>query len=73
MLKNTEIGTLKYSPWFLTISVHLQGIVFCLREIWFKTFKNYKYRREILELADGGEIAIDWLVHPNDGEIDFER
>ena len=24
-----------------------------------------KYHREILTLSDGGEIALDWLIHPN--------
>ena len=37
-------------------------------------FNPIKYSQEIFELSDGGQIGLDWLVHPNDDqEIDDER
>jgi hypothetical protein len=53
-----------FQPWFFAVGVHLQGFAFCVREIYFKAFKKYEWSREILELIDGGEIALDWLIHP---------
>ena len=59
---------MSYKPWFFALNVHAQGFFFCLIELWHQTFKKYKYNREILQLSDGGEIALDWIIHPSDKE-----
>lgn len=68
MLKTTDLGSMRYQPWFFAVDVHLQGFAFCVREMYFKAFKKYEWFREILELIDGGEIALDWLIQPADKE-----
>jgi len=35
-----------------------------MMEIFYQTMNKHPYDREILELSDGGEIALDWLIHP---------
>lgn len=66
LLKTTDFGSMQFQPWFFAVNVSLQGIAFCFLEIYFKTFKKYEWSREILELIDGGEIALDWLINPMD-------
>ena len=34
-------------------------------ELIYELIGKKRYHREILELSDGGEIALDWLIHPN--------
>lgn len=33
--------------------------------IWENIRPSVKYNRKIFELSDGGELAIDWLIHQN--------
>jgi len=56
---------MEYKPWAGALNVHAQGFTFCAYEIWLKFFGKQLFEREILELSDGGEIALDWLVQKN--------
>lgn len=66
LIKLTDIMTMEYKPWIGTLNVHAQGFWFCMLEVWtdlcFSVGKRQCYEREILELSDGGEIALDWLI-----------
>lgn len=31
--------------------------------------KRIRYHRQIFELSDGGELALDWLIHPNQSQV----
>jgi len=55
---------MKYQPWIFACHYHLQGIVYWVQEAWNKSFTDFGYWREILELSDGGEIALDWHRNP---------
>jgi predicted alpha/beta-fold hydrolase len=65
LIKITGLVTMEYRPWVGALNVHAQGFCFCAYEIWLKIFEKQAFEREILELSDGGEIALDWLVQPN--------
>lgn len=56
---------MEYKPWIGALNVHAQGFYYCLYEVLLPFLKKPLFEREILELSDGGEIALDWLVHPN--------
>ena len=65
---------MEYKPWIGALNVHVQGFIFCVMEVIYQLTKKYQYDREILELSDGGEIALDWLIHPNKEKyFDSER
>jgi len=66
LFKNTDLASMRYKPWLFTLNNHVQGIFFCFVESLMYYFTNVKYAREIFELSDGGEIALDWIVHPSD-------
>lgn len=36
-----------------------------MSEIIYQKYGKFDYWREILELSDGGEIALDWIRNPN--------
>lgn len=59
---------MKFTPSIFFPSGHMQTIVLpflTLKEYGRKHLWTYDYKREILELSDGGQIALDW-VHPRD-------
>ena len=56
---------MEYKPWIGALNVHAQGFFFCVYEVWLQFTNKSPFEREILELSDGGEIALDWLIHPN--------
>jgi predicted alpha/beta-fold hydrolase len=45
------------------------GVLSAKERVWMKI----KYDRRIFELADGGELAMDWLVHPSDSKTNSNR
>jgi len=55
---------MKYRPSIFTLNAPLQIVFFLFLSIWEKWKKEVKYAREIFTLSDGGELALDWLVHP---------
>jgi len=66
-IRVTNIMSMEYRPWIGALNVHMQGFVFVIIELWtdlcFSLGKKQVYEREIFELSDGGEIALDWLIH----------
>jgi len=57
---------MKYTPWLFTLNANAQGLVFMIMDVVYSFASKLKYRREIFELSDGGELALDWVVHPTD-------
>jgi predicted alpha/beta-fold hydrolase len=45
------------------------GVLSAKERVWMKI----KYDRRIFELADGGELAMDWLVQPSDSKTNSNR
>lgn len=65
LFDKTNFHALEYRPWIGAFNVHLQGIVFVIMQKIYELLGKKRYHREILKLSDGGEIALDWLIHPN--------
>lgn len=63
LLANTELATMRYTPSIFTLNAHWQLFWHGLNQAVQATFVKMPYRREILELSDGGEIGLDWLIH----------
>lgn len=69
LFKNTKLASMKYKPSLFTLNEHLQLIVFCLMPLFERLFKDkVRYSRQIYGLKDGGELALDWMVHSADSE-----
>lgn len=74
LFKNTKLATMKYKPSLFTLNEHLQLIVFCLMPLFEFLFKDkIKYSRQIYELKDGGELALDWLVNSSSDSQESKR
>lgn len=59
---------MKYKPSLFTLNAQLQIVFFILLSVWEKFRKEVKYTRKIFTLSDGGQLALDWLVHPTNPE-----
>jgi abhydrolase domain-containing protein 1/3 len=59
---------MKYKPSLFTLNAQLQIVCFVFLSIWEKFKKEVKYTRKIFTLSDGGELALDWLVHSTNPE-----
>jgi len=57
---------MKYKPWLLTLNASFQSFMYCIFELIGFYVGKKEYRRELFELADGGMISLQWLVHPDD-------
>ena len=68
LLKHTDLASMKYQPHLFTLNGHVQGAVYFAFELFYQMFNPIKYSREIFELYDGGQIGLDWLIHPSDDQ-----
>jgi len=71
LLAQTKLNTMRYQPSFFTLTSNLQIFWFPLVELWQKATDKLKYTREIFSLSDGGECALDWIVHPDSATRDI--
>lgn len=51
---------MEYVPWMFSINKHMQTVTYIMFEIRMKLAFPIKYEREIVQLSDGGTIALDW-------------
>lgn len=51
-----------YTPSLWTLTKTLQTLVFGLIEAYEICFPTLRYQRELLGLADGGQLPLDWLL-----------
>ena len=63
---------MRYVPWLFALNGHLQGFFYCFAEIAMAAMTKLKFSRQIFEFSDGGETALDWLIHP-DREQDLSQ
>jgi len=54
-----------YTPWLFTLNSHVQGFIYSLMELVLPYFTSLKFTKQIFEMNDGGEIALDWLILPH--------
>lgn len=59
LLKNVPIVDMKYWPTFWCVESRAQTVFASILRS--KSLPNINYKREILTLTDGGEVALDWL------------
>ena len=52
-----------YKPWALAATGFGQSMLFILVEYVSQLIFRFKTEREIFDLSDGGQIALDWFVH----------
>ena len=71
-VKQTEMNKMRYTPWLFALNGHLQGFFYCFAEIAMAAMTKLKFSRQIFEFSDGGETALDWLIHP-DREQDLSQ
>ena len=72
LLKHTNLASMKYKPHLFTLNGHVQGAIYFAYEVLYQKFATpLKYSREIVELFDGGQVGLDWLIHPhNEHQVD---
>ncbi len=59
---------MRYQPSLLAPNAFMQVFWFCVLSLKEQLLPKIKYDRQIFELRDGGELAIDWLVHPSSND-----
>ena len=64
-VKETGMDKMRYTPWLFALNGHLQGIFYCFTELCMAYMTKLKFSRQIFEFSDGGETALDFLIHPN--------
>lgn len=63
-VSNTQISTLIYEPFMLALSPAFQAIIYLMKEVPYENLYPDPFNREVLTLADGATIGLDW-----DGDI----
>jgi len=58
----TEISTLTYRPWIMTLAPPAQFICYLVWEQFMKKVFPPKFKRETFLLSDGGTMGIDWNI-----------
>ncbi len=53
-----------YSPTFYLSNGHLQTLYYAIYHAIATPVHLYPYKRELLHLSDGGQIALDWIMDP---------
>lgn len=64
LLTSTDLLKIKYKPSIFALNATMQLFWFGMLSIYEMLFGKVKYHRQIFELSDGGELALDWLIHP---------
>lgn len=64
VLAKTQLTRLHYVPSIFALHSALQLILFLILETAESIIGKVKYRREIFKLSDGGEMGLDWVIHP---------
>jgi predicted alpha/beta-fold hydrolase len=64
-VKETGMDKMRYTPWLFALNGHLQGIFYCFTEMCMAYMTKLKFTRQIFEFSDGGETALDFLIHPD--------
>ena len=63
LLTATGLNNRQYKPSLFALNATWQLFWFGVISAAEKLFGKVKYQRQIFELADGGELALDWLTH----------
>ena len=69
VFKQTDLMKMKYKPSIWALHPFTQFFWFTVLSIVEMIRKPIKYRRQIFELYDGGELAIDWLETNQDRNL----
>ena len=71
-VKLTDLDKMRYTPWLFALNSHVQGALYTAMEVFLAYFTTLQFSKQIFELSDGGEIALDWLIHPNREDEDSQ-
>jgi uncharacterized protein len=50
------------------LNVHLQSVLSVIGELLLRVYYPVKYEREMFTMADGGTIALDWVIDHEGGK-----
>ena len=67
----SRIQHLRYTPHFLALNTHLQGIIYAFYKTLSERFSTLNYQREIFTCRDGGRLALEW--HTSKPSLHDER
>ena len=62
---------MRFKPWTLALNAHMQLFWHLIIQTVSQAFIKMPYRREIFQLEDGGELALDWVEHPTRSKRDL--
>ena len=71
LVKGTELATMKYKPYLLTPNAHWHTFFHGTYQGFICYFYPTQYRREVLELSDGGQLGLDWVQHETEALRDL--
>lgn len=63
MLTKTQLATMKYKPSLWSLCASFQTLAYLALAATQLLKHKVRYQRRIFTLSDGGEIALDWVIH----------